>query len=150
MASTLTKILLHIVFSTKHRADMIPPEVEDDLYGFIGGVCRRMDSTLKVAGGTTNHLHLLVNLDRTVSLSDLMLNIKRDSSKEVKKLAPHLRDFHWQDGYFAFSIGESGVEDLTTYIRRQKEHHKNIDFKDEVRTLLQRYKVEWDEAFVWD
>src|SRR5438477_9586126 len=93
MASTLTKILLHIVFSTKHRQDLIPPQVEDDLYGYIGGICRRMDSRLKIAGGTASHLHLLVNLGKTVSLSDLMLNIKRDSSKQIKELAPQLRDF---------------------------------------------------------
>jgi len=148
MASTLTKILLHVVFSTKRRADQIPPQVEDDLYGFFGGVCRRMDSLLKVAGGTANHVHLLINLGKTVALSDLMLNIKRDSSKKIKELAPTLSDFHWQDGYFAFSIGESGVEDLTAYIRKQKEHHQRIDFKDEVRALLQRYKVEYDEAYV--
>jgi|ERR1051325_8352570 REP element-mobilizing transposase RayT len=150
MSSTLTKVLLHIVFSTKHREDILPQQIEDDLYGYIGGVCRRMDSQLKVAGGTANHLHLLVNMGKTVSLSDLMLNIKRDSSKRVKELAPALGRFHWQDGYFAFSIGESGVEDLTAYIRRQKEHHQRLDFRDEVRGLLERYKVEWDEAFVWD
>ena len=150
MASTLTKILLHIVFSTKRREDLINPGIEDDLYGFIGGICRRMDSQLKVAGGTANHVHLLVNLGKTVSLSDLMLNIKRDSSKQIKELAPQLRDFHWQDGYFAFSIGESGVDDLSAYIRRQKEHHARVDFKDEIRILLKRYNVEYDEAFVWD
>ena len=78
------------------------------------------------------------------------MNIKRDSSKQMKELAPSLRHFHWQDGYFAFSTGESGVEDLTAYIRRQKKHHQKLDFKDEVRRLLERYKVGWDEAFVWD
>jgi putative transposase len=150
MASTLTKILLHIVFSTKHRDNLIPPQIEDDLYGFIGGICRRMHSELKVSGGTSSHLHLLVNLGKTVALSDLMLHIKRDSSKKVKELAPQLGDFHWQDGCFAFSIGESGAEDLTSYIRRQKEHHARVDLKDEIRALLQLYKVEYDEAFVWD
>lgn len=150
MASTLTKILLHIVFSTKNREDVIPPQIENDLYGYIGGICRGAKSELKVAGGTANHVHLLVNLGKTVSLSDLMLNVKRDSSKAVKELAPQLRDFHWQDGYFAFSIGQSGVEALTAYIRRQKEHHARADFKDEIRTLLKKYNVEYDEAFVWD
>ncbi len=79
-----------------------------------------------------------------------MLPVKRDSSKAVKELAPQMRSFHWQDGYFAFSIGESGVEDLTAYIRRQKEHHARVDLKDEIRTLLKKYNVEYDEAFVWD
>jgi len=74
-----------------------------------------------------------------------MLNVKRDSSKWVKRT-----DFGWQDGYFGVSIGKSGVEALRTYIANQKEHHKKIDFKDEMRSLLRKYDIEWDERYVWD
>ena len=121
MASTLTKILLHIVFSTKHREDLIAPEFESDLFAYMGGICRRMDSSLDLAGGTANHLHLLVNLGKTVALSDLMMNLKRDSSKWLKDQSASMREFHWQDGYFAFSIGQSGVDDLgpTSTARRR-------------------------------
>lgn len=147
MASTLTKILLHVTFSTKHRADMIPPEHEDDLYAYIGGICRRMDSVLLHAGGTANHIHMLLNLGKTVAISDLMLNIKRDSSKWIKE---HAAGFSWQDGYFAFSIGESGVDALKAYVANQKEHHKSVDFKDEVRAFLRKYGVAFDERYVWD
>ena len=147
MASTLTRILLHITCSTKHRDPIIPAELEPDLYAYIGGICRRMDSPLWAMGGTADHVHMLVSLGKTVALSDLMLNIKRDSSKWMK---PHVPAFSWQDGYFAFSIGESAVEALRAYIANQKEHHKTVDFKDEVRAFLRRYGIEWDERYVWD
>ena len=150
MASTLTKILLHITFSTKNRAALIPETIEPDLYAYIGGICRRMESPLLAMGGTADHVHMMMSLGKTVALSDLMLNIKRDSSKWIKEKDAALGGFGWQDGYFAFSIGESGVEALTSYIAGQKRRHKSVDFKDEVRALLRKYKMTWDEAYVWD
>lgn len=147
MASTLTKILVHITFSTKHRDPVIRPEVEKDLFAYIGGICRRMESPLWAMGGTPDHVHMLVSLGKTVALSSLMLEVKRDSSKWLKD---HIPGFAWQDGYFAFSIGESGVEALRTYIANQKEHHKTVEFKDEVRVFLRKYGMEWDERYVWE
>lgn len=149
MASTLTKILLHITMSTRNREPLIAPDAETSLYAYIGGICRRMDSPLLAMGGTADHVHMLVSMAKTISLSDLMLNIKRDSSKWIKTNGPALASFRWQDGYFAFSIGESGVTALRTYITHQKEHHKAADFKDEVRAFLARYGIEWDERYIW-
>ncbi len=150
MASTLTKLLIHITFSTKHREPLIPEALEPELYGYIGSICRHMGSPLLAMGGVADHVHMLVSLNKTVTLSELMLNIKRDSSKWIKDNGPALGAFGWQDGYFAFSIGESGVEALRSYIANQKEHHNTIDFKDEVRSVLRKYNVEWDERYVWD
>jgi REP element-mobilizing transposase RayT len=106
-----------------------------------------MDSPLLAMNATADHVHLLVSLGKTTTLSDLLLNIKRDSSKWIKTKG--VNAFAWQDGYFAFSIGESGVEALRAYIAGQKEHHKGVDFKDEVRTFLRKYGIEWDERHVW-
>jgi putative transposase len=150
MASTLTKVLLHVTFSTKHRAALIPAAIEPDLYAYIGGICRRMESPLLAMNGTTDHVHMLVNLGKMVALSDLMLNIKRDSSKWIKEKDAALRAFSWQDGYFAFSIGESGAEALRAYIANQKERHKTKDFKDEMRAVFRKYGIAWDERYVWD
>jgi REP element-mobilizing transposase RayT len=147
MASTLTKLLVHITFSTKGRAPLIPEAIESDLYAYIGGICRRLDSVLLAKGGTSDHVHLLVNMSKAHTLAELMLNIKRDSSKWLKD---HDGDFAWQDGYFAFSIGESGVEGLTAYFDHQKEHHARIDFKDEMRAFFRKYSIECDERYVWD
>ncbi len=150
MASTLTKILLHVTYSTKHRAALIPPTIEPDMFAYIGGICRRMESPLLAMNGTADHVHMLVSLSKSVALSDLMLDVKRDSSKWIKEYDPTLERFAWQDGYFGFSIGESAVETLRAYIASQKDHHKTIDFKDEVRTFLRKYGIEWDERYIWE
>ncbi|MCC6970142.1 MAG: IS200/IS605 family transposase [Phycisphaerales bacterium] len=150
MASTLTKLLVHVAFSTKHRTAIIPDSIEPELYAYIGGICRRMDSPLLAMNGTADHVHLLVSLAKTIALADLMLNIKRDSSKWLKDKDAAMSDFAWQQGYFAFSIGESSREALLTYIANQKQHHQSTDFRDEMRAYFRKYGIEWDELHVWD
>lgn len=146
MASTLTKILLHVTFSTKGRAPLIPAEKEHDLYSFIGGICRYRNCVLLAMNGTADHVHMLLSLSKTITLADLMLNVKRESSIFVRETHEH---FEWQDGYFAFSIGASQVDAVRAYIRNQKAHHETIDFRDEVRAFLRAYQIEWDEHFIW-
>lgn len=147
MASTLTSILLHITFSTKSRADLITPGLEQNLFDYMGGICRRMDSPLLAAGGTANHVHVLIGLAKTVALSSLMMELKRDSSKMLKHQVPH---FTWQDGYFGFSIGESARNDLVRYIATQKEHHQTVDYRDEMRAFCRKYGIEIVKEFAWD
>lgn len=147
MASTLTRLLIHITFSTKDRRPLIEPEIESGLIAYVGGICRRLESPLLAMGGTTDHVHLLLSLAKTVTLADLLLHVKRDSSKWMKQHS--VADFAWQEGYFAFSIGQSGVVALEAYIAGQKEHHATRDFKDEVREFLRKYGVEWDEKVIW-
>ncbi|MBN8598262.1 MAG: IS200/IS605 family transposase [Planctomycetes bacterium] len=149
MPQSLTKILLHIVFSTKHRADVIAPEIEPNLHAYLGGICRELDSPLLAVNGTPNHVHMLVNLGRTVSVSELLLNVKRDSSKWMKTKSSSYSDFHWQDGYGAFSISESAVPKLQNYIANQKERHTAMTFENELRALCQKYGVGLDERYAW-
>ncbi len=149
MAQTLTRLLVHLVFSTKAREDLITIDVEPDLFAYIGGICRGHGCTLLAAGGTANHVHLLVSMSKTLALSDLLLEIKRDSSHWIKTKGATFAGFHWQDGYGAFTIGESQIDALTQYIRNQREHHRTRTFEDEYRTLLRRYRVEFDERYLW-
>ena len=100
--------------------------------------------------GTADHVHLLVSLGKTAALSNLMLEVKRDSSKWIKERDAGLRAFHWQDGYFGFTIGVSAEEDTKAYIANQKAHHASVDFKAEVRAMLLKNKMEWDERYIWD
>lgn len=150
VATTLTKILVHVTFSTKNRANLIATSIEPDLYAYIGGVCRARGSPLLAAGDTADHLHLLVNLGKTTAISELLLNIKRDSSKWLKSGPHRLNGFAWQEGYFAFSIGESGVAGVQRYLADQKAHHRAISFQDEVRMFLSKYAIEYDERHAWD
>lgn len=150
MAQTLVSLQVHIIFSTKSRADLITPEIERDLFSYIGGILNNNKSKLLAANGTTDHVHLLISLSKHIGLSELVGDIKRDSSVWIKTQDSQFKNFHWQDGYGAFSIGQSQVKTVKDYIARQKIKHKQVDFKDEFRDFLHRYEVEYDERYVWD
>jgi putative transposase len=149
MAQTLTRLLVHAVFSTKNRTNLIKPEIEPELYAYMGGICRNAQSPLLCIGGTANHLHLLVSLSKNTALADLMMNVKKDSSKWIKTKGTPFADFEWQDGYGGFSIGESQVDDLRGYIGRQKEHHLTVTFEEEYLAFLKKYNVPCDDRYVW-
>ncbi|MGH9761643.1 MAG: IS200/IS605 family transposase [Blastocatellia bacterium] len=146
--STVTN-LLHIVFSTKNRVEIIREETEDELYKYMSGIFRNKQSPCIAINGTSNHVHMLVSLSKNIALADIMEDLKKDSSKWIKTKGDWYRDFHWQDGYGAFSIGQSGVSALKEYIAKQKEHHKKVRFEDEFVALLKKYKVEYDERYLW-
>ncbi|MFG0286148.1 MAG: IS200/IS605 family transposase [Phycisphaerales bacterium JB039] len=149
MASTLTSILLHIVFSTKNREACIAEAIEPDLHAYIGGICRNNGSALRAAGGTSDHIHLLVSQAKTISTSDLLQQIKGDSSEWIKTRGGEFAGFRWQEGYGAFSIGQSQVGALRRYLAGQKEHHRTRSFQEEFLELLRKYKVEYDERYIW-
>ena len=149
MPQSLTKVLIHIVFSTKNRRPLIQENFEHGLYAYISGIIDNQACKLLIGGGAADHIHLLVSLGRQVSISTLIGHIKRESSLWVKANGGP-SDFYWQEGYGAFSIGQSQVPAVTKYIATQKEHHAKHDFQDEFRSLLPRYQVEYDERYVWD
>ena len=150
MPQSLFKILAHIVFSTKNRGDLIAPEIENGLFGYIHGIVENNHAKLIIANGTANHIHLLVSLPKKIDVPELIGDIKRDSSVWMKEQNASFDNFYWQKGYGAFSIGQSQVENVVSYIKRQKEHHAKQDFKDEYRLLLKKYEIEFDERYVWD
>jgi len=150
MPQSLFKMLAHIVFSTKNRADLIAPEIENDLLGYMHGIVENNGSKLIVANGTTNHVHLLVSLPKKIDVPVLVGDIKRDSSSWIKKQDARFSNFYWQKGYGAFSIGQSQVETITNYIKNQKAHHQKHDYKSEFRAWLTKYEIDFDEQYVWD
>ena len=147
MPQSLVKILVHVVFSTKNRVDLIHPEIEPAMYAYIHGIVENNGSKLIIGNGTPNHGHLLISMGKTIDVSGLVGKIKRGSSLWMKQ---HEKAFYWQEGYGAFSIGESQVMRVVKYIENQKPHHERQEYKDELRGLLDRYKVEYDERYVWD
>ncbi len=150
MPQSLACILVHIVFSTKHRQPLIKPEIETELFKYMSSIYREHKSPALALNGTDNHVHSLVSLAKTITLSKLIEEVKRSSSKWIKTKGEAYRNFYWQNGYGAFSISQSHVEALKRYIANQKEHHKRQTFQDEFRALLRRYGVEYDERYVWD
>jgi REP element-mobilizing transposase RayT len=141
--------MVHVVFSTKNREAMIPSEVEPELYAYLGGTLKNLDSRCLAAGGTENHVHLLVSQSKKVALSHLMEELKKGSSKWIKTKGSTFQSFGWQDGYGAFTIGESQVEALKLYIAGQKERHKKLTFEQELVALLKKYRAEYDERCIW-
>ena len=150
MPQSLVRMLVHVVFSTKNRADSIVPEIEDGLFGYMNGIVENNKSKLIIGGGTTNHVHLLISLGKVLSISELIGDIKRDSSSWIKKQDATFNQFYWQEGYGAFSVGQTEDEIAMKYIENQKEHHKTKDYKTEFRGFLKKYNLEYDERYVWD
>jgi len=149
MAQTLTRLLVHVIFSTRARTNLIAPAIEPELYPYLGAICRTNESPLLSVGGTENHVHLLVSLSKNLALKDLIMTVKKDSSRWIKTRGPGFRRFHWQDGYGAFSIGESQVQAVKDYIARQKQRHRCITFEDEFVAFLEKYNVPYDLRYIW-
>lgn len=147
MAQSLSKILVHIVFSTKDRR---PYFKSRELRAYLGGVLTHLDCQPIIVGGVADHVHILSTLARTRAAADVVKEAKRGSSVWLKSVEPSLADFTWQKGYGAFSIGASQISTVRNYIANQEEHHRKVSFQDEFRTLLARYDVEFDERYVWD
>ena len=150
MAQTLVSLHVHVIFSTKHRRKLIRTEVESGLFDYIGGIVNNNKSKLLAAGGTSNHIHLLISLYKNLGLSELVGDIKRGSSSWMKSAEFSHPKFGWQDGYGAYSVGHTQLNAVSRYIATQKEHHSGVSFEDEFRYFLNKYGVEYDEQFVWD
>ena len=139
------------MFSTEHRYPFLQDKtILEETHKYLGGTCNKLNCPVLIVGGVADHVHILFRLGRRIEVSDLVMELKRDSSKWVKDQSPNLSGFYWQNGYGAFSISPSHVEPLRTYIANQEEHHKKESFQDEFRRLLTIYDLEWDERYVWD
>ncbi len=147
MSQTLVALYAHIIFSTKDRRNLIKPQIEGELFSYIGGIVNGNKCKLLAANGTENHVHLLISMGKTIELSEIVGDIKRDSSKWIKTKGVRL--FQWQNGYGAFSVSSSNIEDVKKYIARQKEHHSRQSFEDEYRKTLDRHGLEFDEKHLW-
>ena len=150
MSQSLAQIYIHIVFSTKYRKPLIFPEIEEELYAYIGGTIKSLKGNSIKINGVSNHIHILATLPKTITLSKYLEEIKRSSSKWIKTKGSNYKSFSWQRGYGAFSVSSYKVDVVKNYIAKQKEHHKSQDFKEEFIKFLDEYKVEYDEQYLWD
>jgi len=150
MPQSLSTVLVHLVFSTKNRESFITPTVEAELHRYMATVFRDNNSPSLAINGTVDHIHGLFILSRTITIADIVEQVKTGSSRWLKTKGPEFRDFHWQRGYGAFSIGQSTVDEVKRYIRNQKQHHRKVSFQDEYRKFLHRYEIDFDERYVWD
>ncbi len=151
MPQSLVQMYSHLVFSTKNRMPFLQdPDFRDRSFRYLAGACKNLDSTAIIVGGTEDHVHILCRLGKTISVSDLIRELKRESSKWVKSEQPQLTDYYWQKGYGAFSLSPAHIEALKAYISNQEEHHEKESFQDEIRRFCNKYGLEIDERYGWD
>ena len=150
MPQSFGSLHIHLVFSTKRREPWIAPSIAPRLYEYIGGTLRAHKCVLLGAGGMADHLHLLISVGRETSAADLSRTVKANSSRWIHETYPDMSFFEWQAGYGAFSVSFSGVKDVKRYIDQQEEHHRTMTFQDELRLLLKKHELEWDERYAWD
>lgn len=148
MPSTHLSLHYHVVFSTKKRAPLISASWRENLHAYLGGVIRNLDGIPEAIGGVADHVHLLVGLKATASLSDTVRDIKANSSRWVHDETGD-RGFSWQEGYGAFTVSASQLDAVRSYIANQEEHHRKRTFQEEYVELLKRSGVEYDERYLW-
>jgi len=149
MPQSLSKVLVHLIFSTKHRELLIGPEIRSRLHAYMVGIWDNLKSPSLQTGGVADHVHILFALGRTISQAELVEEVKKSLSKWMKA-DWGVPAFSWQAGYGASSIGESQADPVVRYIQNQEEHHRTVTIQDELRKFLERYKVAYDERYVWD
>ena len=150
MAQSLSKVVLHIIFSTKDRESWLDSDVRPRMHAYLAAVCRDLGAELVRVGGVADHVHIVTTLPRTLSQAQMIERIKKVSSKWIKTLDARYRGFFWQRGYCAFSVSPSQLDAVLQYVDTQQEHHRTRTFQDEYRELLRRHGIDFDERYVWD
>ena len=147
MAHTYISQLIHVVFSTKSRRDILPEQNLEEVWSYVAGIARHNGFKAVAVGETRNHTHVLLSLPATISLSKAVQLIKGGSSKWIHEKFG--RDFAWQEAYGAFTIGVSQIDPTVAYIKSQEAHHSKASFEVEFLSILKRHGIEYDERYVW-
>jgi REP element-mobilizing transposase RayT len=141
--------LYHCVFSTKDRAKIIIPELQQRLWPYMGGIAQANGLKALAIGGIEDHVHILLSLPSTLAVAKAIQLIKGNSSKWMHDTFQHMSHFAWQVGYGAFSIGISQIAATVTYIQNQQKHHRRKTFQEEFLSFLKKHHIEYDPRFVW-
>jgi putative transposase len=144
------KNLIHLVYSTKNRKPWIPKEHRADLFKYMAGVFKNLESPALVIGGVEDHVHALFSLSKNYALKTIVEKVKVATSKWMKINGPKNALFYWQLGYAGFLVSQSAVPRVKRYIETQEEHHRKMSFQDELREMFRRHQIEFDERYVWD
>ncbi len=150
MPQSLSKVILHIIFSTKDREPWLDSKLRTRMHGYLATICRELGADFVHVGGVSDHVHIMTILPRTVSQAEFVEQIKKVSSKWIKGVDARYRGFFWQRGYGAFSVSPSLLKVVLKYIEGQQKHHRTRTFQEEYRELLRKHAVDFDERYVWD
>ncbi|RJP62724.1 MAG: IS200/IS605 family transposase [Ignavibacteriales bacterium] len=150
MANTYTQLYVHVVFAVKGRANLISPKWKEKLYQYITGIITNKNQKLMIINGVPDHLHLLIGLKPDCNLSDLVRDIKSNSSKWINENRLVAGKFEWQNGFGAFTIGQSQIKTVVNYILNQEEHHRKKTFKEEYIEFLNAYQIDFKPDYIFD
>ena len=150
MGQSLSKVYVHITFSTKHRTPLIDKHIEASLFEYLGGICKGLECNPIQVGGYQNHVHILCLLSKKIAQMTLLEAVKKQSSKWIKTKGEEYSNFYWQNGYGIFSVNPAEINVVVNYIKNQEEHHRKKTFKEEFKAFLNKYHVEFDERYIWD
>jgi REP element-mobilizing transposase RayT len=149
VSQSLANLLTHLIFSTKNREPLLATkDLQQNAHAYLAAVLKDRKCPAVIVGGIPNHVHILCQLAKTESVSNLMEHLKASSSKWLKTQGSPV--FSWQRGYGAFSVSQSQVDSVVAYIQNQEEHHRIITYEEEYRSFLKCYRVAFDERYVWD
>ena len=150
MGQSLVRCYIHIVFSTKYRQPFIDDDIEKELFAYLATLINDYQCQTVITGGYRDHVHILCNLGKDISIARLLARVKQASSAWVKTKGEKYQNFYWQTGYAAFSVNAAHMDQLIAYIRNQRAHHQKKDFTEELLSILHHYKIPYDEKYLWD
>ena len=150
MPQSLSAVYIHLVFSTKHRQPFLKGEgLRSELHAFLGGASKTLECPPLIVGGVEDHVHLLARFGRSITQAEWVKELKRVSNLLVEERRRHY-ELRMAGGYADFSVSQSNLEQVKRYIANQKNHHRKVTFQDELRGLLTKHRIEWDERYIWD
>ena len=150
MSQTRTKLLTHIVFSTKNRSPYLGVDIQPQVFGYMAAVLNESFGTTVIIGGMPDHIHILIDVHATTCVSELVRDVKARTTAWVRKEFDGLREFAWQSGYGAFSVSESTRDTVAVYIKNQAEHHRERGYKAELIAFYDKHGLDYDERYLWD
>ena len=150
MSQSLAHNIIHLIFSTKERRPTLTNDIRADLHSYAVGILADEGCFVIAINSVADHMHILFELNKTLALSVAVQNVKQGTSRFLKTKSPYLQQFQWQNGYGAFSVSASNIDDVAKYIANQEEHHRTRTFQDELRAFLQKHTIKFDEKYLWD
>jgi len=150
MPGTFTQIYIQVVFAVKGRQSLIASSWEEELYKYISGIITRKDQKMLAINGMPDHIHFFIGMRPTCCLSDLVREVKECTNEFITEKKLWNSNFHWQEGYGAFSYSHSHIDNVIRYIMNQKRHHRKQTFKNEYLELLRKFNVEFNEKYLFE
>jgi putative transposase len=150
MGHTFSRVLLHVVFSTKDRVNSLYKNMRAKLLAYLNGVARNEGITIIKANAVDDHVHMLIEIKPAQSPSEVVRKLKANSSKWIHETYPNLKGFAWQSGYSVFSVSLSALPGVVKYIENQEEHHKRLPFAEELKCFFERHQIRFDPEHYLD